>query len=179
MLVLCRAQVSARAGLAREEHAVFCRYSDLVLAVATTSEMFCTACGHMNAGEGKEKDLSSRNVMCGRSRHEVTYVLHLCWQLTVQAVQYKYNQKPMLANKDGIWNIGHICLCHLSVKILCTNLRDIWIKCKRVMSKKVFYISRPPGGAVRSWCEKCRGKVSRWPLGSVHTKFDAERCSWR
>ena len=61
MLVLCRAHLSARAGLAREEHAVFCRYSDLVLAVATTSEMFCTACGHMNAGEGKEKDLSSRN----------------------------------------------------------------------------------------------------------------------
>ena len=38
----------------------------------------------------------------------------------------------------------------MTIKTLCTDLRDFWIKSKRVMSKNVFDISRSPGGAIKS-----------------------------
>ena len=38
----------------------------------------------------------------------------------------------------------------MTIKTLCTYLRDFWIKSKRVTSKNVFYISRPPGGAIQT-----------------------------
>ena len=67
----------------------------------------------------------------------------------------------------------------MTIETLFTDLRDFWIKSKRVMSKNVFDISWPPGGAIKSRCVNCRAKVFPWPLGSVHTKFYADRCSWR
>ena len=66
----------------------------------------------------------------------------------------------------------------MSIKTLCCDLCDFWIKSKRVMSENVFDISRPPGGAIKSRCVNCRAKVFPWPLGSVHTKFNADRY-WR
>ena len=54
----------------------------------------------------------------------------------------------------------------MTIEILCTDLRDFWIKSEGVISKNVFYISRPPGGAIKGRCEKCRAKVFPWPLGS-------------
>ena len=47
----------------------------------------------------------------------------------------------------------------MTIKTLCADLRDFWIKSKRVMSKKLFDKSRPPGGAIKSRCERFRAKV--------------------
>ena len=60
---------------------------------------------------------------------------------------------------------------------MCTDLRDILIKSEDVITKNVFYIGRPPGGAKKGTCEKCRAKVFPWHLRSTHTKFDTDRCS--
>ena len=62
----------------------------------------------------------------------------------------------------------------MTIKTLCAELRDFWIKSKRVMSKNVFDIIWPPGGAIKSRCVNCRAKVFPLPLGSVHTKLYAE-----
>ena len=47
----------------------------------------------------------------------------------------------------------------MTIERLCTDLRDFWIKSEGVISKGLFYISRPPGGALKGRCEKCRAKV--------------------
>ena len=67
--------------------------------------------------------------------------------------------KLILANQDGIWNIRRIGLDHMTIEILCTDLRDFCIKSQGVISKNVFYISWTKGGAIKGWCEKCRAKV--------------------
>ena len=87
--------------------------------------------------------------------------------------------KPILANRDGICKIGHMRVDHMTIEILCTDLRDFWIKSQGVISKNVFYISRPKGGAIKGWCEKCRAKVYPQPLGSALTKFETDRWSYR
>ena len=62
---------------------------------------------------------------------------------------------------------------------MCIKLCEIWIKSEGMISQNVFYISRPPGGAVKGRCEKCRAKIFPWHLGSVHTKFYTDLCIYR
>ena len=85
--------------------------------------------------------------------------------------------KPILANQDEIWNIGQIRLDHMTIEILCTDLRDFWINSEGVISKRLFYISRPTGGAIKGPCEKCGAEVLKWHPGSVCAKFGRDRAN--
>ena len=67
----------------------------------------------------------------------------------------------------------------MTVEILCTDLHDFWIKSQGIIGKNVFYISRPPGGAIKVRYEKSRAKVFPWPLGSAHTKLYTDQWSYR
>ena len=77
-------------------------------------------------------------------------------------------------------SILQIRLDRVTIEVMCrpTDLCDILIKSEGVISKNVFYIGRPPGGAMKGRCEKCRAKVFPWPLGSTHTKSYTDRCSY-
>ena len=55
----------------------------------------------------------------------------------------------MLATQDGKLNIVLIRLDHMTIEILCTDLHDFWIKSQGIIGKIVFYISWPPGGAIK------------------------------
>ena len=44
----------------------------------------------------------------------------------------------------------------MTIEMMYSNLCEIWIKFEAVTSNNVFGISRPPGGAVKGRCEKCR-----------------------
>ena len=37
----------------------------------------------------------------------------------------------------------------MTIEIMFTNFREIWIKCEGLIGKNVFYISGPPGGAIK------------------------------
>ena len=64
-----------------------------------------------------------------------------------------------------LWmSILQIRLDRVTIEVMCTDLCDIFIKSEGVISKNVFYIGRPPGGAMKGRCEKCRAKVFPWPL---------------
>ena len=58
-----------------------------------------------------------------------------------------------------MWKVRQIRLDHMTIEIMCTDLCAIWMKSEGVTSKNMFYISRPPGGALKGRCEKCRAKV--------------------
>ena len=85
----------------------------------------------------------------------------------------------ILANQDGMWKSKDIRNDHMTIEIMCTNFREIWIKCEGLIAKNVFYISGPPGGAIKGKYEKCGAKVFPWPLGNVHRKFYTNRWSYR
>ena len=53
----------------------------------------------------------------------------------------------MLRSKD-------IHIAHMTIEIVCAALRAIWVKYERVLSKNVFRISWPSGGAIQAKCEK-------------------------
>ena len=86
----------------------------------------------------------------------------------------------ILANQDGIWKSKDIRIDHMSIEIMCTDLRDNWISGWSNI-RKLFFISRPPGGAIKGRCEKDRAKVfslaPRWC--TVHTKLYTGRSNYR
>ena len=72
----------------------------------------------------------------------------------ISSVLFKTDQsckiwKAILANQNGIWENGHILVGHMTIEILCTDLRDVWIKSEGVLYIFLFYIDWPPGGAMK------------------------------
>ena len=59
----------------------------------------------------------------------------------------------ILNNEDGIWKGKYICIDHITVEIMCTDLCEIWIKSEGVTSNNVRGLSGSPGGAVKGRCE--------------------------
>ena len=52
----------------------------------------------------------------------------------------------MVANQEGIWEMGQIHVDDMTLEILCTALRDFRAKSVGAVSKNVFCKSRPDGG---------------------------------
>ena len=66
---------------------------------------------------------------------------------------------------------------HMTIEILCANLRDVWAKFVGVMERNVFSKNRPHGGAIPGLCRKCGSEVHCWPPRSVCAKFRSNRTS--
>ena len=79
--------------------------------------------------------------------------------------------KAILANQDGIWEIGHIHVGHMTIEILRTDLHDVWIKSVGVRTKNVFSRNRPHGGAITGLSGKFGAEVRPWHPGSVCAEF--------
>ena len=60
----------------------------------------------------------------------------------------------MVANREGIWQMGQIHVDDMTLEILCTALRDFRAKSVGAVSKNVSCKNRPHGGARRGPCEK-------------------------
>ena len=88
-------------------------------------------------------------------------------------------QKQILANQEAIWKIRLFHVDHITVETLSSNLQGFWTKSVGGTANNVRGISRPPGGAVKGRCEKCWAKFFPMPVGSVHTKFETDRWSYR
>ena len=68
-----------------------------------------------------------------------------------------------------------ILLEHMTIEIVCNDLHDFWTKSGAVISKNVFYKSRPPGGAITGRSGKFGAEVHLWYPESVCAKFGIDR----
>ena len=65
----------------------------------------------------------------------------------------------------------------MTMEILCTDLRDVWIKSVGVTFKNVFSRNGPHGGAITGLAGKFGAEVRPWYPGSVCGTFGSDRTS--
>ena len=71
--------------------------------------------------------------------------------------------------------MGQNCLEHMTIEIVCNNLQDFLTESGGVISKNVFFKSRPPGGAITGRSGNFGAEVHPWYPESVCAKFGIDR----
>ena len=66
---------------------------------------------------------------------------------------------------------------HMTIEILCADLRDVWAKFVGVTERNVFCKNRPHGGAILGLSRKCGAEVHCWHPRSVCAQFRSNRTS--
>ena len=60
----------------------------------------------------------------------------------------------MVANQEGIWEMGQIHVDDMTLEMLCTALRDFRAKSVGAVTINVFFKNQPHGGARIGPCDK-------------------------
>ena len=90
---------------------------------------------------------------CACKMSWIYQVAFLIWGILLKRKNPCKLKMSILNNEDGIWKGKYICIDHITVEIMCTDLCEIWIKSEGVTSNNVRGLSGSPGGAVKGRCE--------------------------
>ena len=66
---------------------------------------------------------------------------------------------------------------HMTIEILCADLRDVWAKFVGVMEINVFFKNRPHGGAITGLSVKFGAEVHCWHPRNECAQFRTDRTS--
>ena len=66
---------------------------------------------------------------------------------------------------------------HMTIEILCADLRDVWANFVGVTERNVFCKNRPHGGAIPGLSRKFGSEVHCWHPRSVCAQFRSDRTS--